>query len=180
MQQVAEAPCPAQRIVQFDTGDAQVSRVQGTRAALKISGIDVGEDFQLPCEEAGAASVVGADGFTWKVWGTDWFALQAERPRTDAERVQWIDHANARIFSSWFSADRVRMCRDIAHELYAGSGFNPDRPLTRAARRDLKRELRAMAEALSGLCMKHGPGMAENRALLASAGIYSAQRNFSA
>lgn len=154
----------------FFNGDLEQIELCGTARHLTNQGVAVG-DFsgERPYEDR--FTILGSDGQAWDVWGTDPFGMKARRPRTEAERVRWIDHQNARVTTSYFSKDRQVMLREIGFELYRiASELVTDRPMARAARRLLKKKLAVFASVQLALNSQI-VDMPELRAHLASVGL---------
>jgi hypothetical protein len=98
-------------------GDAETIELRGTLASFAARGLAISDSVRAPIAPDAPVTVSGADGHTWTICGDDPFAMYARRPRTESERVGWIDHQNARRVSSFFSADRAHTLVHIADHL---------------------------------------------------------------
>lgn len=163
-----------------DTGGPDEFEITGTAAFLIRSGVNVGMSSSRRTYEE-RITVRGDDGQDWEVWGEEWFGMRARRPRTHAERVQWLDDFNSRISTEFFSKDRQVMCFHIAAEIAGLADLVAgDRPTTRAARRHLRKQLAAFSAVQMRLTARHKVDMAEMRAKLAAAGLVLEQPDFHA
>lgn len=94
-------------------GDLDTVRIFASPGALE-------QRYGIPTTRAtpdGSRTVCGSDGHTWTVSRTDAFFWTAERPRTDAERVQFIDQMNARDLASHMDEGRLALCLETVREL---------------------------------------------------------------
>lgn len=116
-------------------------------AILKTIGIDIREFPQVMDGSGTAVVVKDCHQWTVKPWeGGGGFAV-ASRPQTEAE----IEHDRQRMlrstFVGHFTKDRLQMCRGIAEQIRCLSArMSPDHPTARAARRDMQRKLKRLAQ----------------------------------
>ncbi len=138
-----------------DHGDEKHIELCGSAVHLKNCGVDAitclnGVEFGV------RKTVTGADGHEWQVWRGDDLFVKAQRQRTNAERVAWIDQMNSRIRCTYFSVDRQSMCCELALELLEiTAAMNTEEPMSRRLRRNLKRKLSAMAVVQLSLVNRH-------------------------
>lgn len=150
--QTAERARPAHPIATYsDHGDQHHIELCGSMGHLKNCGLNI-DAVPADRDSEVRVTVTGSDGHAWAVWGTDPFGMKASRPRTDAERVEWIDRMNARISSGYFSRDRQSMVCEIAFELYEmADAVASEKPMARCARRALKKKLAVIARVQMSL-----------------------------
>lgn len=168
----------APRTPYFDGGDADQVELVGTAAYLRAMGLPV----DLPFAKRGADDavvIVGSDGYSWRVWSNDGFFVHAERARTEVERVKFVDGLNTRVQSSWFTQDRQDVVGEIAYALHKmASHLSGDRPVSRAVRRAMKKQLTIFSEVQMQLAYSREVDMIGVRALLAEAGLEVKQRDY--
>lgn len=139
-------------------------------ALLNQLGIDASS---LPIEQEGARrDAVGNDG---QIWHLTYYPpmVHAFRERTPEETVRWADECNSRRICSYFTADRLQVCRLIAQDLiWAAWQMSPDHPMPRRARRNLKKRMNTLLLIqieLMGMALKVDMGDVRRR--MAGAGM---------
>lgn len=176
--QTAERARPAHPIASYsDHGGQHHIELCGTEGHLKKCGVDA-----IAClndvEFGVRKTVTGDDGHQWEVWRHDELFVEARRPRTDVERVEWIDRMNARVSSGYFSRDRQAMVCEIAFELYEmAASVASEKPMARSARRALKKKLVVIANVqMSLICPE--VDMQDLRAQLGKVGLVVRQTDY--
>ena len=154
----------------FHYGDADAITMTATKAALRGAGIPVDKQ---PCGDG--YTVVGADGHDWHITATDEIFWHAGRPRTEAERVAYIDILNSRFSYGWFSSDKQDVVCNIAVEMMAIAEQLAKRP-RRGGIRKMRKRLLALGAAQWQLTRKSNVNMASVRADLAAVGLEVPQR----
>lgn len=151
-------------------GDYRYIRLNGTLPTLRKRGIDPGPNFSEAPEDAPQV-VRGIDGNDWHVWGQELF-FYAQRERTAAEMVAQLDRMNGRIFSGYFSKDRMLMCMEMAEFLSHIAYFmEPEKQMPRSSRRRLKQVLKTFAEVQLDLTFSKKVDMQAHRESLGRVGL---------
>jgi hypothetical protein len=161
-----------------DGGYSVLEHVATSGALRNRYGIPVPAGI-LPTDPSTAVQVVDSDGHAWSIWSRDNFFVHACRKRTPEELVAWIDSMNSRISTDYFSKDRQMMCYEISWALMRMAlAMRPEHPMTRAARRKLKKTVEAFADVQMELTVHPRVDMAEMRRRLADVGLVVTQPRF--
>ena len=153
----------------WDTGDADKWHIRCNVEHATLRGFNA--DGRTPDELKNGVTFMGDDGHEWTFYSEPMHSCM-ERPRTPEERTARIDESNSGSCYGWFSADRVLACRTIAMEVWKlAYQMEPEKPMSRRYRRDLKKRLTAMAMLQKKMLHQRKLNMADVRAEAEAFGV---------